>query len=338
VIGQSGFNFSEYHAEYAADPKRYADGDFVVFGLTAAFSSNRSVHPVKDDYHMTTYGIVFPQTEIGADPSALRDYTQTVEALGYEYLLIYDHVLGANPERPGGWKGPYTFREQFHEPLTLFAWMSGFTTRLDFCTGILILPQRQTALVAKQATQVQLLSSGRLRLGVGIGWNTVEYEGLGQDFHTRGKRLEEQVTLLRRLWQEPLVRFEGQFDRIPDAGLNPLPSTPIPVWFGGDAPVAIERAARMGDGWIPNYLPLDQLAQQVAVVRGHVQAAGKDVDRYGIDVRVNMSRTPEAEWDAHVAELQRLRISHIALNTMGAGYTHVQEHLAAAERFKRLMV
>lgn len=193
-------------------------------------------------------------------------------------------------------------------------------------------------LVAKQAAEVQILSVGRFRLGVGIGWNAVEYEGLGQDFHIRGKRLEEQVILMRRLWEEPLVTFAGQFDHIPDAGLNPLPSVPIPVWFGGDAPVAIERAARLGDGWIPNYMPLDQLAWQVEVVREHVQGAGKDVDSYGIDVRVNMNRTPEAEWEAHVAELHRLHISHIALNTMGVGYARVQEHLAAAERFTRLMV
>lgn len=280
-------------------------------------------------------GVVFPQTEIGADPAAIRDYVQTVEGLGYDYLLIYDHVLGANPERPGGWRGPYTFREQFHEPLVLFGWMAALTQRLEFVTGILILPQRQTALVAKQAAQVNVLSGGRLRLGVGIGWNAVEYESLGQDFHTRGKRIEEQVTLLRDLWTKPLLNVQGEFDTIPDAGINPLPPQPIPIWFGGDAEVAVQRAARLGDGWIPNYMPLDVLQASLDRMRGYLREAGRDPAQYGIDVRINISRTPQAQWGQEAAELKAMGVSHVAFNTMGAGFKTPGQHLDAVRQFKR---
>ena len=177
-------------------------------------------------------GLVFPQTEYGNDPAALGDYAQTAEALGYSHLLAYDHVLGANPDRPGGFSGPYTYRTPFLEPFVLFAYMAGLTRNLEFCTAILILPQRQTALVAKQAATLDRLCHGRLRLGVGLGWNPVEYHALGKDFHTRGRRFEEQVELLRRLWTEPLVTFEGRWERVDDAGLNPLPvQQPIPLWF-----------------------------------------------------------------------------------------------------------
>ncbi|HLE13905.1 MAG TPA: TIGR03619 family F420-dependent LLM class oxidoreductase, partial [Anaerolineales bacterium] len=168
-------------------------------------------------------GLVYPQTEFGDDPAAIRDYAQMAEGLGFSHVLAFDHVLGANPDRPGGWKGPYTYQTPFHEPFVLFSYMAGVTNTLGFATGIIILPQRQTALVAKQAATLDVLSSGRLRVGVGLGWNEVEYAALGQDFHSRGRRIEEQVTLLRRLWTQPLVNFEGRWDTIPDAGINPLP-------------------------------------------------------------------------------------------------------------------
>lgn len=280
------------------------------------------------------FGVVFPQTEIGADPAALRDYVQTVEGLGYDYLMIYDHVLGANPERPGGWRGPYTFREQFHEPLVLFGWMAALTQRLEFVTGILILPQRQTALVAKQTAQVSLLSGGRLRLGVGIGWNAVEYAALGQNFHIRGKRIEEQVSLLRDLWTKPLLNMQGVFDTIPDAGINPLPPHPISIWFGGDSEVAVQRAARLGDGWIPNYMPLDVLRVALDRMHGYLREAGRDPAQYGLDVRINISRTPQAQWGQEAAELKAIRVSHVAFNTMGAGFKTLDQHLNAIRQFK----
>jgi len=198
-------------------------------------------------------GVVYPQTEFGSDPAAIKDYAQTVEGLGFTHVLAYDHVLGANPDRPGGWKGTYTYQNAFMEPFVLFSFMAAVTQQLGFITGILILPQRQTALAAKQAATLDRLCSGRLRIGIGLGWNQVEYTALGEDFHQRGRRVEEQVELLRKLWTEPLVTFDGKYDHIPDAGLNPLPvQQPIPLWFGGQAEVVLRRIARMGDGWLPN--------------------------------------------------------------------------------------
>lgn len=282
-------------------------------------------------------GVVFPQTEIGSDPNVLREYTQTVEGLGYDYVMIYDHVLGANPVRAGGWNGPYTHLTPFHEPMVLFGWMAALTQRIEFMTGVLILPQRQTALVAKQAAQISLLSGGRFRLGVGVGWNEVEYQSLGQDFHTRGKRIDEQVTLLRDLWTKPLVNFAGNFDSIPDAGINPLPLQPIPVWFGGDADVAIRRSARLGDGWIPNYLPLPDLAGRLNSLRTYLAEAGRDPKTFGIDVRINVNRTPQDQWGSEVAQLVRMGVTHVAINTMGGGYKNLQEHLSAIKTFKTVV-
>ena len=199
-------------------------------------------------------GVVYPQTEFGDDPNAMKDYAQTVEGLGYSHVLAYDHVLGANPNRPGGWNGPYTHETAFMEPLTLFAYMAAVTQKLGFTTGIIILPQRQTALVAKQAACLDILCNGKLRLGVGLGWNEVEYVALNEDFHNRGKRIEEQVELLRKLWTEPLVTFNGRWHTIQDAGLKPMPvQQPIPIWFGGHADPVLQRVARLGDGWMPNY-------------------------------------------------------------------------------------
>ena len=192
-------------------------------------------------------GLVYPQTEFGSDPAAIRDYAQLAEELGFSHILAYDHVLGANPDRPGGLAGPYTFRHPFIEPVALFSYMAAFTERIQFTTGIVILPQRQTALFAKQAATLDVLSKGRLRVGVGLGWNEVEYIALNEDFHTRGQRIEEQVAVLRQLWTQPLVNFSGRWHTIPDAGLNPLPlQQPIPLWFGGTAPAALRRARPPG--------------------------------------------------------------------------------------------
>ncbi len=282
-------------------------------------------------------GVVFPQTEIGADPNVLREYVQTVEGLGYDYLTIYDHVLGANPDRPGGWSGPYTYLTQFHEPLVLFGWMAALTRRLEFVTGVIILPQRQTALVAKQAAQISVLSGGRFRLGVGVGWNTVEYEGLGQDFHTRGKRVEEQVTLLRELWTKPLVNFKGEFDSVPDAGINPLPAQPIPVWFGGNADVALRRSARIGDGWLPNTMPLPELRVRLDTLRTYLAEAGRNPEGFGVDVRINANHTPPSEWASEAAQLAEMGVTHVAINTMGVGHKNLQDHLTAIQNFKTIV-
>ncbi|MEP6987665.1 MAG: LLM class F420-dependent oxidoreductase [Chloroflexota bacterium] len=282
-------------------------------------------------------GVTFPQTEIGADPAVLREYVQTVEGLGFDYLTVYDHVLGANPDRPGGWSGPYTYLTQFHEPLVLFGWMAALTQHLEFVTGVIILPQRQTALVAKQAAQISVLSGGRFRLGVGVGWNDVEFVGLVQDFHTRGKRVEEQVRLLRDLWTKPLVSFEGDFDKIPDAGINPLPAQPIPIWFGGNADVALRRSARLGDGWLPNSMTLPELRFHLSTLRNYLAEEGRDPEGFGVDVRLSVNRTPESEWASEAAQLAEMGVTHVAINTMGAGYNTLQDHLTAIKNFKTVL-
>jgi probable F420-dependent oxidoreductase len=195
-------------------------------------------------------GVVFPQTEIGNDPAAIRDYAQAAVGLGFSHVLAYDHVLGANPQRPGGWSGPYTHLTPFHEVFVLFGYLAAVTHQLGLTAGVIILPQRQTALVAKQAASLDVLSGGRLRLGVGLGWNEVEYTSLNENFHNRGKRIEEQVELMRKLWTDPLVNFKGKWHTIPDAGLNPLPVQRPPSRFGLAAapnqPCAAWPASGMG--------------------------------------------------------------------------------------------
>jgi len=280
-------------------------------------------------------GFVFPQYEIPPEPQAIREIVQSAEGMGFDYVLPYEHVLGANPERPGGWHGPYTHTHAFHEPMVLFGYLAGITQHIEFVTGILILPQRQTALVAKQAAQVDLLSGGRLRLGVGIGWNKVEYEALGQDFHSRGKRMEEQVTLMRRLWTEPLVTFQGEREKIDDAGLNPLPvQRPIPVWFGGGADVVLERMARMGDGWLPNSMPLEQARTMVAKLRGYLEQHNRPAESFGVDARINIARSTPDEWREQVAGWRELGATHICANTLGGGLTTVAEHLELLGQFQ----
>ncbi len=281
------------------------------------------------------YGAVFPQIETPPDPKAIRDYTQAVEGMGYNYLLAYDHVLGANPDRPGGWRGPYTYDNPFHEPFVTFAYMAAITENLGFATGILILPQRQTALVAKQAAQLDMLSGGRLRLGVGIGWNKVEYDGLGMDFHNRGKRSAEQVRLMNELWTKELVTFEGEFESVTDAGINPLPvQRPIPVWFGGGADVVLRRTAELGAGWMPNSMDTERAKPMVDALRGYVAEAGRDPDGFGLDARLSASRAPQPEWDAFLTGWTELGATHIGVNTMGMGFKTLDEHLTVLKQFK----
>jgi probable F420-dependent oxidoreductase len=281
-------------------------------------------------------GVVFPQTEIGADPAVIKDYAQTAEGLGYDYLLVFDHVLGANPDRPGGWQGPYTYKDSFHEPFVLFGYLAGLTQKLELVTGIIILPQRQTVLVAKQAAAVDVLSGGRLRLGVGIGWNMVEFQALNQDFGDRGRRVEEQVALLKELWTHELLTFEGANHTIDDAGLNPLPvQHPIPLWFGGSAERALRRMARWGDGWMPgSRLPDDQSKAIIEQLHGYVEEAGRDPASFGLDPWITIGNHPQVEWADVANQWRRLGATHIAVNTMRAGFSSPQEHIEAIGRFK----
>jgi probable F420-dependent oxidoreductase len=280
-------------------------------------------------------GVIYPQTEYGNDPTAIRDYAQTAEALGYTHIVAYDHVLGANPERPGGWSGPYTYQTPFQEVFVLFSFMAAVTTRIEYATGILILPQRETALVAKQAATLDVLSGGRFRLGVGIGWNEVEYIALNQNFKTRGRRIEEQVPLLRRLWREDLITYKSEWHDIPDAGLNPLPTRPIPIWFGGHADPVLKRVATMGDGWFPNYrTPTDAQPSLDAIAR-YAAEVGRNRDDIGIEARIAYGNGDVQRWQSLLQEWRTVGATHITLNTMGSGFTTPQAHLDAITRFAR---
>lgn len=279
-------------------------------------------------------GVVFPQTEYGSDPAAIRDYAQTAEGLGFSHVLAYEHVLGADPNRPGGLNGPYTYQDTFYEPFVLFSYMAAVTTRLEFVTGILILPQRETALVAKQAATLDVLSGGRLRLGVGIGWNHVEYAALNQDFRTRGRRCEEQVALLRRLWSEPLVTFSGEWHTIPGAGINPLPvQRPIPIWFGGQADPVLRRAARMGDGWLPRTSTPGESRPALEKLDRYLEEAGRSRAGFGIEPRLHYGDGGPDEWQALLGGWQALGATHASINTMGCGLATPADHLAALRTF-----
>jgi probable F420-dependent oxidoreductase len=275
-------------------------------------------------------GVIFPQTEFKPDPIAVRDYAQAVEDLGYTHMHAYDHILGANPERPGGWTGPYTFHHSFFEPFVLFSYLAGLTHSIEFATGILILPQRQTAVVAKQAATLDILCNGRLRLGVGIGWNEVEYTALGENFHNRGKRMEEQVALLRMLWTQPLVKFEGRWHNIPDAGLNPLPvQRPIPIWFGGTDDRALQRMARIGDGWMMNIRTIEPAQPKLDKLTHYLEEAGRERGSFGIEPRLNMNLIKKDEWLSFIHTWEGLGATHLTVNTMGCGYETTSAHIAA---------
>jgi probable F420-dependent oxidoreductase len=285
------------------------------------------------------YGVVFPQTELGNDPQAIKDYAQTAEELGYDYVLVYDHVLGAHPNREPKLTGPYTYEHPFHEPMVLFGFLAAVTRRLELVTGILILPQRQTVLVAKQTAAVDVLSGGRLRLGIGIGWNYVEYEALNEDFHTRGRRAEEQIEVLRKLWTQPLVTYQSAHHTINNAGLNPLPiQRPIPIWFGGVAEPVLKRAARLGDGWMPaGRPPDDRVRAYIEQLHGYLEEAGRDRQRFGIDPWISIQGLGKDEWHRRVEAWRALGASHVAVDTMRAGFTSPQAHMAAIRSFREVL-
>ncbi len=273
-------------------------------------------------------GVVLPQTEIGPTVGAVRAYALGVEELGYQHVLAYDHVVGADPGVHRDWSGPYDVDTQFHEPFVLFGFLAGCTS-LELVTGITILPQRPTVLVAKQAAEVDLLARGGFRLGVGIGWNPVEYEALGQDFAVRGRRIEEQVGLLRDLWTNRTVTFDGEFDRVTGAGLAPLPlQRPIPIWFGGGSPKAYERMGRLADGWFPLVQPGPKLDEARSIVAAAASTAGRDPDAIGLEGRVDW-RGDRDDVLARIEGWRAAGASHLTINTMGAGLASVDAHLGA---------
>lgn len=291
-----------------------------------------------------TLGAVFPTTEIGNDPAAIRDWAQTAEALGYRHMITYDHVLGAvHADRDPKLTGPYTENDPFHEPFVLFGYLAGVTRTLGLTTGVVILPQRQTALVAKQAVEIDVLSGGRLRLGVGTGWNWVEYQALGQRFDDRGKRFDEQVELLRRLWREPVVDFDGRHHRIDRAGLLPLPGREIPLWFGALSEVALRRAARVGDGVLYGTRP-SRVKRLHDKLKEHLARAGRGAESVGAEAVLDFADGPEV-WHAEIALWKELGGTHLSIRAMDTGaeligtrrmgYQGPGDYIRALETFRK---
>ena len=280
-------------------------------------------------------GVVFPQTEIGADPAVIRDFAQTAEDLGYHHILAYDHVIGANLASRPGWRPPYSHLDTFHEPFVLFGFLAGITKSIELVTSIIILPQRQTVLVAKQAAALDVLCGGRLRLGIGIGWNPVEYEALGADFHDRGRRCEEQVDVMRKLWTQNPVTYEGRWHKITDAGINPLPvQRPIPIWFGGTDDRVLDRIARLGDGWFPQFSPDEKCRAAIDKIFAHAKTAGREPATIGIEGRLAIGRRPPDEWIGDIKAWKQLGATHLTVNTMKAGLATQSAHIEAIRRFR----
>lgn len=283
-------------------------------------------------------GVVFPQNEIGDDPGAVRAFTEAVDELGFAHVLAYDHVLGASPDRPGGWQGPYTHRDGFWEVFALFAYMAGLRPRLGFVTGVLVLPQRQTALVAKQAATLDVLCDGKFRLGVGNGWNEVEFEALGERFSNRGRRMEEQVELLKKFFTEDLVTYKGNYHTVDAAGLKPMPlQRPVPIWFGGHHENVLRRVGELGDGWLPGFRQATDATDALDKIRGYAAAAGRDPSVIGLEPRLYYGQGDEATWATTVEGWRLAGATHLAVNTLGAGFTRVEEHIAGLRKLAALL-
>jgi probable F420-dependent oxidoreductase len=291
----------------------------------------------------TKLGVIFPQTECGTDIGAIGEFVRAVEAMGADHLFVADHVLGADPKfhaHPS--LATYSHEAVVHEALTLMAYLAAITTRITLATGILILPQRQTALVAKQAAQIDVLSGGRLRLGIGVGWNAVEFEALNETFENRGRRSAEQIAVLRALWTQPVVDFRGEFHRISHAGLNPMPiQRPIPIWFGvgsREQPVppdaALRRIARLADGWSPNFAPDETGRKLVAQVHDYARASGRDPASLPLEGRVRLAGQGPEGWARQVQAWKRLGATSIIAEPRNAGLGFPDGHLDVLRRFQ----
>jgi probable F420-dependent oxidoreductase len=272
-------------------------------------------------------GVVFPQIELGHDTGQVRAYAEGVDGLGFDHFLAYDHVIGADPTVHDWDFMPYDVHTTFREPLVLFGYVAGFTS-LELVSGIVILPQRQTALVAKQAAEVDLLTGGRFRLGVGVGWNRLEYDALGKDFTDRGRRVDEQVAFLRRLWTEPSLTFEGAYERLVGGGISPLPvQRPIPIWFGAASPPAYRRVGRIGDGWFPMMQPDGRLDEALAFVAEGAAAAGRDAASIGMEGRVGLRNHTPDEVLQRIDAWRARGATHVTIDTMRAGLVTADDHL-----------
>src|SRR5262245_32015062 len=288
-------------------------------------------------------GVIFPQTECGTDLGALAESARAVESTGVDHLFVADHVLGADPQSHSHPSlQTYSHKAVVHEALTLMAYLAAITQRLTLATGILILPQRQTALVAKQAAQIDVLSGGRLRLGIGVGWNAVEFEALNETFDNRGRRSAEQIAVLRALWMQPVVDFRGEFHRIDHAGLNPMPiQRPIPIWFGVGSreqptppDAALRRIARLADGWSPNFAPDGQGQALVARVHQYAREAGRDPAALPLEGRVRLAGQEPDGWMKQVEAWKALGAASLIAEPRGARLRFPAGHLDALRRFK----
>ena len=278
---------------------------------------------------------LFPTRDIGTDPTKIRDWAQAAEGLGYHCIEVADHVFGAAPR--GDWKPVYSELDPFHETFTTMAFLAACTKTIKLCSGVLILPQRQTGVVAKQAAEVDILSGGRLRLGVGVGWNHVEYEALGTEWKTRGARQAEQIEVMRRLWTEDLVTFSGRFHNLVDVNLLPVPvQRPIPIWFGGSSDAVIKRAARIGDGWMPILAPDAQGEAKLAMLREHLKSFGRDPAAFGLEGWLRMNEPDPQLWAAAGHGWKRLGAQMVMLYPMYR-MPKLDEQIETLRRFKEVM-
>jgi probable F420-dependent oxidoreductase len=290
--------------------------------------------PDKGDAVSFQIGAFFPTRDMPADHAAIRDWAQAAEAIGFDFIEVSDHVLGADRAALPDFTGPYDINDAFHETFVTLAYMAAVTERVGLASGVLILPQRQTALVAKQAAQLDVVSGGRLRLGIGVGWNPVEYAALGQDWHVRGRRQAEQIVLLNRLWTERTVTFAGEFDRVQHAGINPLPvQRPIPIWFGGSVDAVLRRAATYGQGWIPLGQPDARTKDQLERLHGYLRSAGRDVRTFGIEAWIRSSSGSADTWRQAAEHWQALGATHVTFYTSGQGVGAVQQQIEALQQF-----
>ena len=280
-------------------------------------------------------GVVFPHLEIGTDPAKVKAYAQAVEDLGYAHLVAFDHVLGADISTRPAWRGAYNATSMFHEVFVLFGFLAACTTRLELAPAVVILPQRQAVLVAKQAAEVDVLTQGRTRLGVGLGWNEVEYEALGEKFRDRARRIEEQIEVLRLLFTKEVVDYKGRWHRIDRAGLNPLPvQRPIPIWMGGNADAAVRRIARIADGWFTHLQPDDAGRARLAEFRSYLREASRDAATFPIEGRVAAAKRTPDDWARIAQGFADMGMSHLEFSTMGAGCATVDDHIALIRRFR----
>jgi probable F420-dependent oxidoreductase len=289
-------------------------------------------------------GVALPliDSDVGGSPAAIQEFAQAAEEIGYQDLSAPDHVLGVNVASRPDWGNRNTSADLFHDPFVLFGFLAGVTKKVEFSTQVLILAQRQAVLVAKQAASLDVLCGGRFRLGVGVGWNPVEFTGLNENFHDRGRRSEEQVEVMQALWADPHVTFSGRFHTIEDAGINPRPAKrSIPIWYGGHADVTLRRVVTWGAGWMPlDYAPGPEAATAVAKLRGYAEAAGRDPASIGIDTRVTVGIGTEADWRETVRFWKSCGVSHLTLGTYsGRGHLRripgrtLPDHLAAIRRY-----